>query len=566
MRDRVFLNNLRIRAYRNFVDLYIDFELDSTVLIGENNAGKTNILDAIYNALRVNRTVKQGAFDLSDYNLRTPTSMAGDAGPIELTATFQERSEDEWPRDIVSQLNPVINLDVTTNLQSITLQVVSTAPGPGRDEDYDWNFLDISGNRHNAKHFGTLTQVQKLRPFFRLNALRDASREFTKRSTFFGAFVSDPTFDDAVREDILQSLESINEQVLNSHAAFGVLRDHLMEGNRVVQSVQDAVGIEAVPSRLSELLSNTQVSFLSRDGVPLPLERHGSGTQSLSVISLFRAYISAKLAARLDPLSEPISTIEEPEAHLHPTAIRGLWNLLKSLPGQKIITTHSGDMVSEVPLKALRRLSFDGTSVTCRRVDESAFTAKQLRNINYQIRHTRGELLFANTWLLVEGRSESTLLPELARIAAIDLLARGVRLVEIAQHGGPAGAIKLADQLGIKWHVLTDSDRAGQEYARKASAELRGRTAGDYITMLTAPNLESYLCEHGFVRTYEAACPTPTTFSHAPGTRLYFDEVAKISTSSESKETLALQVVAEIEGNPALMPETLLRVIRVCTQ
>src|SRR3546814_550702 len=39
------------------------------------------------------------------------------------------------------------------------------------------------------------------------------------------------------------------------------------------------------------------------------------------------------------------------EAHLHPQACRSLWESIKALPGQKLITTHSPFFVQNVPFK-----------------------------------------------------------------------------------------------------------------------------------------------------------------------------------------------------------------------
>jgi putative ATP-dependent endonuclease of the OLD family len=555
----VFLHSLRICAYRNYVDMTVQFEPGCTVLIGENNAGKTNVLDALYSALRVNRTIRQGAFDLSDYHLSGATSMAGDAGPIQLTATFQEREEDEWPEEIVSQLSDVINQVKGTSLQSVLIQVTSTAPGSGREEVYDWNFLD-AGGAPRKKQFAELTTLQKLRPFFALSALRDVSREFSKRSTYFGPFITDPTFDEEVRSEITTSLDSINAQVLAAHGAFEVLKRNLNEGNRVVQAMEESATIEAVPSRISDLLANTQVSFQNPSGVSFPVDKHGSGTQSLSVLSLFRAYIAAKLESRSDPLSRPIVTIEEPEVHLHPTAVRSLWERLKDIPGQAIVTSHSGDFVSEVPLRALRRLWWDGRVMKCSQVDEKAFTDKELRNINYQIRASRGELLFARKWILLEGRSDIALLPQIARIVGCDLLGAGVRLVEIAQHGGPVGCIKLADQLGISWKLFADGDGDGLKYANAARAQLNGRVEADHIYNLPEKNLEVFLCKNGFLPLYLAACPAQNPVTSAPGTEAYYLEVAE--KTHKKNEELALAVVVEIENNPLLVPGQLLSFLR----
>ncbi len=81
---------------------------------------------------------------------------------------------------------------------------------------------------------------------------------------------------------------------------------------------------------------NTDWDFLDADGQPLPgraktvaqlIEFQGEGTQSLAVLLLFRAFLRSQLSD-LDPAASPITALEEPEAHLHPSAIRSLMGVV----------------------------------------------------------------------------------------------------------------------------------------------------------------------------------------------------------------------------------------------
>lgn len=80
------------------------------------------------------------------------------------------------------------------------------------------------------------------------------------------------------------------------------------------------------------------------------------------MLLLVSAYLKTRLKADIDMFTYPIIAIEEPEAHLHPNTVRSIWHLLKELPGQKIIATHSGDILSEVPVESLRRMHRTATS------------------------------------------------------------------------------------------------------------------------------------------------------------------------------------------------------------
>jgi len=549
----------------NRVRSTLTLEPDYTVLVGENNSGKSNILDAMYASLRVNRTVKQGAFELHDYHLADSAAMAGDAGQIVLTLRFEESAPDDWDDEFLAAFNDVLALDAANGQNRVVIRVTSSAPASGEVETYDWDFLDANESAHQKKNIASLNRLQTLRPFFHLPALRDAAREFSNRSSLFSPFVNDPTFDDELRKELIDALSEINEKVLDAHEAFTVLRDNIATGNALLAGDDSGVVIEAVPSRLSELLANTQVSLQDKGGATLPLDRQGSGSQSLAVFSLFKAFVQAKLASKLDPLSRPILTIEEPEAHLHPSAARSLWQLISSINAQALITSHSGDLLGEVPLRCVRRLKQTGSGARVFSVNVGLFGPEELRHINYAVRAARGELYFANLWLLVEGRSEAMCIPELARAIGTDLISGGVRVIEYQQAGGPGPFIKLADQLGIGWHCLCDSDDSGKGNEAKVDRLLNGRPRNDHVTVLGPSNLEGFFCSEGFVEIYEAhaANEKRKVILHARGTPDYAHAIA-LAIIDRRKERAALEVCAEIAQDHGKAPMLLRRMFEVC--
>src|SRR5262249_31732645 len=159
-------------------------------------------------------------------------------------------------------------------------------------------------------------------------------------------------------------------------------------------------------------------------GAQVPVGRHGEGTQSLAVLMLFSAFLEAW------PSASPIIGLEEPEAHLHPSAIRALWKLLDGISGQKLISTHSGDLLSEVDVHNGCRLARTASGVVARRVEAGLLDAEETRKLSYHVRRARGELLFARSWLLVEGETEAWVYPAAAQALGIGLHREGVRVVE----------------------------------------------------------------------------------------------------------------------------------------
>ena len=118
--------------------------------------------------------------------------------------------------------------------------------------------------------------------------------------------------------------------------------------------------------RVWELLARSEIVIKGESGAPwLPLERHGQGVKSLSVIYLFNAFVERLLKETYSERSEPIVALEEPEVHLHPQAVRALWSQIDAMPGQKIIASHSPYFIQYVPIRDIRllRRGADGVQV-----------------------------------------------------------------------------------------------------------------------------------------------------------------------------------------------------------
>ena len=283
------------------------------------------------------------------------------------------------------------------------------------------------------------------------------------------------------------------------------MREHLAKVQELVAlGAQDVVSVDAVPARVFDMLNRTQVSIASATGARLPIGRHGEGTQSLTVLMLFDAFLKSELARKQGVKeSKPIVALEEPEAHLHPNAVRALWKTIENIDGQKLVATHSGDLLSEVDVHSIRRLYKREGQVKVGAVPRGLLDERQLQKFDYCVRRTRGELFFARVWILVEGETDVIILSGAARVLGIELEQAAVRIVDYAQ-SDLSIFIATADVLGIEWHVFSDGDPAGLKNIKKARDALAGRGEASHLSVL--PNnepIEPFLCRRGFIDVYE---------------------------------------------------------------
>lgn len=206
----------------------------------------------------------------------------------------------------------------------------------------------------------------------------------------------------------------------------------------------------------------------------------------------------------IDAHSRPILILEDIESRFHPTLLLNLWSILQALPIQKIVTTNSSQLVSEISLGSIRRLCKQYYDVRCFKIRDHAFGTDDARKIAFHIRMSRPSVVFARCWILVEGETEVWILNEIASILGINLACNGIKLIEFAQCG-LSPLIKLAKQWGIAYHVLTDGDDAGRHYAQNVRDFTFSSRLTDHLSVMPHVDIEHYLYTSGFADVYQKA-------------------------------------------------------------
>lgn len=557
------LRRIHIKNFRGIEE--IDLSLGVlTYLIGENNSGKTTILEAVKYCL--NRSItRKGSFGEYDYHLPDKSFQPSTANPIEITLYYSEDALERWEPSISQRLDKVIQID-TEGFNHIILRITSNFDSASVDFVTHWDFLDLNENPLSGagKEVKYLNNLLQLNPVFYLLALRDAAQEFRPKSQFWGPFVRSINLTKEVKEQLENDISELNQRVLESHTSFAGIKEHLEKiGKLVPLASEDSVNIEALPGQVFDLLSKTQVLLTSNLGIRLPLSRHGEGSQSLAVLFLFDAFLQNQVSKEYSAEASPILALEEPESHLHPSAIRSLGSFLKDMKGQKIVSTHSGDILSNIDLFSIRRLSKVNGKITVNYLKQGTLTSDEIVKVTYHIKKQRGHLLFARCWLFVEGQTEFWLLPEFAQLMNMDFDINSICCVEYRQFDIQP-LIKLADDLGISWHLFPDNDSQGIKDLGKARALLNGRPDSEHITIFPAKDIEHYLWDYGYSSIYEnAITPSQRATILIPSTDpKYKSRVIELAAKTKSKPDLALEIVAEsAKTDPPGIPDKIITAI-----
>ena len=465
------LTTLRIQNWRSIKTLEIQFQ-DLMIFIGQNNHGKSNVLSAIlfffgeikpqdldFNRGAQDLFVEATFTDLDDTDRNTFKKYLRHDGAIQVRKTAYIGGNFEY-RGFLQ--NPVYDWLKESNASSFTKREVASSlpfhpflPKDGRLSKQDIvdaqakyiaeNPAEVAFNFElEDTNFLGLKSVAKgiFGDVYFIPAVKDATDDFTtKEASAFGKLYA----------AIIESMSTNNPDWKNTkdklRSLFGTLNRHdangaenqsrpreLTEFERSLSNELISWGaeidVEVLPPDIDDVFkANTQVWI--DDGMRTDIRRKGHGLQRALTFALIKV-VSDRLKKERERLADANQSravsastyfiLEEPELYLHPQAQRALFDTLASLSDSKnqvILCTHASTLIDVERYKSICIVRKDdesrGTEI-CQCSDD-IFSGDGKRDfiLSYWINPDRSELFFAKRVVLVEGPTDKTCIPLLAK-------------------------------------------------------------------------------------------------------------------------------------------------------
>lgn len=468
------LVNFSVTNFRSITTAHKIAISGTTILIGKNNEGKSNILKGLdiamsilqYHAfrtrikssspLRASRRDETSYFWERDFPISLQLRKSGTQTIFRLEFKLNEHEILEFRDAIQCHLNGTLAIIIKVGKDNNPLVEISKKGlGSKTLNSKSGKIAEFIANKIVFNYIPAIRTEQEALDVVR-KMLSAHLRTLEEKEEYIAA---------------LKTIKNLQQPILDTLSAR--IKEPLVEFLPSIKSVK----IEMSEDRQRSLL-RSEFDIIVDDGTPTNLAYKGDGVKSLAALGLLKDRVMAKGAS--------IIAIEEPESHLHPAAIHQLNEIIKTLEenNQIILTTHNPLFVDRSDIKS-NIIVNDGKATAAKDI-------KQIRDL-LGIKASNN-LINASYVLVVEGEEDvitlKGLLPTLSEKLAKALKSNLLIVEPIGGAGNLTYKLSLLNNSLCVYHTLLDNDEAG----------LKGFKAAEKSNLLTQKNNTFIIC-NGFAET-----------------------------------------------------------------
>lgn len=510
------ISSVKVHNFRSVPEAAICL-YDYSLLIGANNVGKSNVIDAIrafYGHHKYTSTKDKPKFNCEDEEVWIEIEyVLTDPEQISLAEKYHQ----DGNRLIVRRYLETNDTSRKGKLFAYTGDVLADAEFYGAANVQ-------KGKLGKIIHIPASSQVKDHTKTSGPSAWRDVVNDI-----FTGLVGTSPSF-----AELTQQFEAFEEN----------FKDEETEDQRSLDGLigminQDIEGWDAQfqlhidpidPAGIVKNLVRYQILDGHLDGEEIDEEQYGQGFQRHLIFTLLKlaaTYQAPRGKRKMKDFSPDMTLLlfEEPEAYLHPAQQMILYRSLRTLSTEEsyqvVVTSHSPQFVSYISeeIPSIIRLSREGGRTIIGQLDEDQlqeiFSENQIINeivescgkkvdqddllldmetVKYGIwlNSERCQTFFAERVLLVEGATEQVLLNHLINRGEMQIPLGGIYILDCMGKWNMHRFMNLLDALNISYSLLLDADQG--EVQTRIGEMLQEKAAERSAKFAMFPNeLEDFL-------------------------------------------------------------------------
>lgn len=459
------LLRLETHNFRSYLGSHIiEFDRSLTALIGANNSGKTNTLEALLwlsDMARSRERRPNAAFRSfgvkADYSVAIEVELDGD-DLIALGGDSQDPLKRYLARvryEMVFRDGGIVGekLEARGSGKTVVLKQLKDA----RQANYyaaTWaafqTAINANGPIQHTNHSNN--QVQPLSTILEAPVLRGLEVNLRNWIAEWRWFM--PVRQPEHRVNVAQSrrVDESGKNVLQVLLSLQTDEPDLYpEVNREIRQIIPALEQMKAPPRGNQIVAVAR----EEGGTEAEIQDFGSGVQQVIILVVGLLTLPPRTTVLL----------EEPEIHLHAEAQRHLLRLLIRLAQAKghriILTTHStvfAPLRDEVSVYLVSKTAGKSSRKLLRR-------APEFDDVRRALGHENTDLYGYRALLIVEGQTEYVAIPIIAASLGLDFAARGIRFVNL-QGADKVSALRnllaFAKELNVEAHLWLDALASAQ--------------------------------------------------------------------------------------------------------
>ncbi len=358
----MYLEKFTIQNFRSIQYLVVTFNNGVNIIVGENNSGKSAVIDALRICLSQGKQWRDiGIRNEEDFHI-IDSKISDDVAPIEFGMQFKiENDEDRHFFNSMVWQNPV---DV--NDQNIQLHFrYYLVTNPKGLKNLKWKIWggNLEGNVPDSNELQLIFYTylaplrnaeMELKPYARENKVTSLFRELTKYQTMVDGELVDKALSKDEKESLAGKLQTVieaegwsdliktGEKFLNDHLELADIRNKSSKVHlKLIEYQYDNI-IKGMLTRKPVYHPDLLVGEDAAKQRFFDVSQNGLGENNL----IYASAVLGDLKNRRDEKKEHYYAllIEEPEAHLHPQRQNTFFNYLNNLQDlgiQIFITSHS---------------------------------------------------------------------------------------------------------------------------------------------------------------------------------------------------------------------------------